>query len=535
VAEVKVSLSLKHAVLAHLEFSSRLIRAAIFVPLVSGWFTGTTEASESRHPNPTSAEFVYQSASPSVFIVEVYGPAGKMIATGSAIAIDTSEVVTNGHVIEDAVRIVVRHGSSSWPAHLIHLDSDHDLAGLLIDGESVKAPKVRLVSSLQIGERVFAIGAPEGLELSLSEGIVSSLRETPGGTLIQTSAPISHGSSGGGLFDEGARLVGVTTFSVKDGQNLNFAIPADWLAQLASHPSTSVPRSETESPVLDALEWFELGKLEEDKGDYVAAATSYRKCVDAKPGFMPAWNNLANACIESGDFGKAVAAAQEATRLEPNDGRVWVTLSRSQHLAGSNDLAVISGQRGIRLDPDMWQAWIAVGAAYVAMKKCDDGLKADSEAARLNSEAHVLEDFAYDEAQCGKHKEAAETLSLAVGKDPSSARYWNLLAGELMEVGNLTEARAAALQAVRLDSKSNGWVSLIIIAHRQRAWDEMIRACNEAIRLEPRRVSLWTELGIAWAYKKDRHMVVQVYEKLKELDDSAAAKFFAGVVVSVPE
>ena len=77
------------------------------------------------------------------------------------------------------------------------------------------------------GEKVFAVGAPQGLELSISEGIVSARRghilfDPP--LLIQTTAAMSPGSSGGGLFDARARLVGITSFRLKDAQNLNFAI-----------------------------------------------------------------------------------------------------------------------------------------------------------------------------------------------------------------------------------------------------------------------------------------------------------------------
>ena len=85
---------------------------------------------------------------------------------------------------------------------------------------------------VRTGQKVFAIGAPQGLELTISEGIVSSLRETKLGTVIQTTAPISPGSSGGGLFNVSGQLIGITTFQSKTGQNLNFAVPADWIAQM---------------------------------------------------------------------------------------------------------------------------------------------------------------------------------------------------------------------------------------------------------------------------------------------------------------
>ncbi|MDP1840793.1 MAG: trypsin-like peptidase domain-containing protein, partial [Reyranella sp.] len=86
---------------------------------------------------------------------------------------------------------------------------------------------VRPYSDIKVGERALTIGTPQGLELTVAEGIVSSKRSQNDSKLIQTSAPISQGSSGGGLFDAQGELLGITTFYFKAGQNLNFAVAAE--------------------------------------------------------------------------------------------------------------------------------------------------------------------------------------------------------------------------------------------------------------------------------------------------------------------
>lgn len=89
---------------------------------------------------------------------------------------------------------------------------------------------VRPFGDLKVGERVYSIGAPAGLELTMTDGLLSGKRLTSGQHFVQTSAPISHGSSGGGLFDEAGNLIGITTFQLKGSENLNFAIsPEDYL------------------------------------------------------------------------------------------------------------------------------------------------------------------------------------------------------------------------------------------------------------------------------------------------------------------
>jgi S1-C subfamily serine protease len=85
----------------------------------------------------------------------------------------------------------------------------------------------RKYQDLKIGETVYSVGSPQGLENTLGIGIVSGKRNLDKVQLIQTTAQISQGSSGGGLFDHFGNLVGITTFRVKESEGLNFAIAID--------------------------------------------------------------------------------------------------------------------------------------------------------------------------------------------------------------------------------------------------------------------------------------------------------------------
>lgn len=181
-----------------------------------------------------SAEELFALASPGIVRVNALGPAGESLAFGSGVVVDAATVVTNCHVARRGAGLSVKHGSAQFDASVSTADEAHDLCRLSVPG--LAAPPVRIgsVSGLRVGQKVFAIGSPQGLDLTLSDGMVSSLREGPEGTLVQTTAPISPGSSGGGLFDETGALVGIVTFQVRAGQNLNFALPADWIATLSA-------------------------------------------------------------------------------------------------------------------------------------------------------------------------------------------------------------------------------------------------------------------------------------------------------------
>jgi hypothetical protein len=179
--------------------------------------------------------------SPSVVIVEVVH--GDEHVQGSGVVIGSGQVVTNEHVVSGARNVEVRQGSSKWTATVEAADSKHDLAILSLKSFDLPRVSMRPSSALVVGERVYAVGAPRGLELTLSDGLISALRhdkpekgtQAPadgGPALIQTSVPISPGSSGGGLFDAQGRLIGITTFSAVASQNLNFAHPTEWIEAL---------------------------------------------------------------------------------------------------------------------------------------------------------------------------------------------------------------------------------------------------------------------------------------------------------------
>ncbi len=174
-------------------------------------------------------ETLYATVAPSVMVIEAVNGTGQTYGRGSGVVIGPQRVITNCHVIDRAASIKVKAGSTEHTATSGISDTYLDLCILLVEG--LPAPEVKRGSAknLQVGQTVYAIGAPQGLDRTLSQGLISALRETPEGTVIQTSAAISPGSSGGGLFDTEGRLIGITTFQTKAGQNLNFAVPVDWL------------------------------------------------------------------------------------------------------------------------------------------------------------------------------------------------------------------------------------------------------------------------------------------------------------------
>lgn len=174
---------------------------------------------------------LFEKVSRSVVLVLNNGDKG-LQATGSGVVIAPQRIVTNCHVLRRAKSVEVKLGNARYGTQLLHPDVERDLCMLEVKDLAAPALEIAPLAGVRIGQKVYAVGAPRGLELTLSDGLVSSVRGKAGEQLIQTSAPISQGSSGGGLFDENGRLVGITSGLIESGQNLNFAIPAEYIREL---------------------------------------------------------------------------------------------------------------------------------------------------------------------------------------------------------------------------------------------------------------------------------------------------------------
>jgi len=184
----------------------------------------------------TTKELVNQSKPSIVAIMTTFADGRKASGTGFFISTD-GRIATNLHVVHGGAKVQVKVlDGSVFDVKTIHAtDRDRDLAIIGIQS-AAKQPTLRLADSDQVsaGERVVAIGNPLGiLEYTVSDGLISSVRKvSPKLTVLQISAPISRGSSGGPLFNVDGQVIGVATMIANRGQNLNFGVPSNYLRRL---------------------------------------------------------------------------------------------------------------------------------------------------------------------------------------------------------------------------------------------------------------------------------------------------------------
>jgi S1-C subfamily serine protease len=176
---------------------------------------------------------IFKLTSPSIYLIVAAKDdetlkRGKSIYEGSAVAITETTALTNCHIVKGRKTLVLAQGKQHDTATVIASDPRTDRC--IIQTETMKLHPisgVRPYGDIVVGEKVYTIGNPSGLTSTLGEGLVSGLRTQEGVRYVQTSAPISPGSSGGGLFDEHGNLLGITSFKIEDAENLNFAIAAE--------------------------------------------------------------------------------------------------------------------------------------------------------------------------------------------------------------------------------------------------------------------------------------------------------------------
>lgn len=200
------------------------------------------------HPEPVGdassttgsnrAQTVYRMVADSIYAIQSTEKASQRVASGGAVAISEDYLATNCHIIINPSNIYVTINEREKHAKLY--SAHDDLCIISVDGMKFNPVKMRRAKSVNIGEDVYAIGNPEDFERTISDGIISNKLNNHGIIILQTNASISHGSSGGGLFDHDGNLVGITTSSKSSdsAQNINFALPTEMIEAALLEPTT---------------------------------------------------------------------------------------------------------------------------------------------------------------------------------------------------------------------------------------------------------------------------------------------------------
>jgi len=339
------------------------IRIPRLLPLLFLLFTPLIQAQESL------PELVRR-VKPSVVSIATYDVAGEALLTGSGFFVDHGKVVTNLHVIRNAARVEVKtlegKGRTYIVAGLLAADEEGDLALLSVEMPSDRARPIELAPALpDEGEPIFVIGNPLKLEGSVTNGIVSAVREVPNlGRIIQITAPISHGNSGSPVFNYKGEVLGVVTVKVTNGQNINLAIASARVREL--HGDTVRPLTELSLKTKgDLAESFYRTGLESLwLGNYDSALASFENAVNRNPKRVEAWVQVGYCKVKQGKNLDAIRAYERALFLKPNAAEIFNKLGDAYYYAGRLREAIDAYTQAARLRPDFAETYYNLAITY---------------------------------------------------------------------------------------------------------------------------------------------------------------------------
>jgi tetratricopeptide (TPR) repeat protein len=307
---------------------------------------------------------------PSVVAITTFDANGDSLMTGSGFFIGPGKVVTNLHVVRGADRAEIKlldgKGKIYPVKRALSVDEEGDLAMLEIDMPLERVRSAEIATSLpDEGETIFVIGNPLKLEGSVSNGIVSAVREVPNvGRIIQITAPISHGNSGSPVFNLQGQVLGVVTIKVTNGQNINLAISYARVNQLKTFEpkalSDLAPKARTE--VSESL--YRTGLESLWLGNYDNAVGYFENAVNKNPRRAEAWVQVGYCKVKQGKNQEAIKAYQQALQLQPVNAEFHNKLGDAYYFAGRLREAIESYTEAARLKPEVAETYYNLAVAY---------------------------------------------------------------------------------------------------------------------------------------------------------------------------
>lgn len=329
-----------------------------------------------------------------VVTIQTYDKFGAPIGMGTGFFLDSRTVATSRHVIAGASRAEIK--SRSGKAVVLGAsaeDTQSDLAILLVQDPMVTGKGLPLSPTApEVGERVFVIGNPLGLEATVSDGIVSGKPTVDSfGQVIQVTSPISPGSSGSPVFNSKGDVIGIAAFQMVDGQNLNFAIPISRVSELWAQARVSsdikLSALTTINPVLlDSMpDPTARGEFLLSKNEYEAAARELQKAVAADPKNAKA-HYLLGKCYRVTAPSEALAELDAATTLNPNATDFLCEKGMCYLDQHDTESALSCFRRALAIDPKHVDSIVGVAAVHLERKEIHRAEGMLVEAVRANED-----------------------------------------------------------------------------------------------------------------------------------------------------
>ena len=403
-------------------------------------------------PAQTAPQIAEKALAATVYL-EMQDSKGLPLGFGSGFFVRDNLIATNYHVIEGAARgtaKLVGQFSTYTIEGVTATDKTNDLALLKVTVSGIKPLPLGNSSDVKIGETVYVAGNPKGLEGTFSDGIISSRRDKYTKELLQMTAPISPGSSGGPVLNSKGEVIGISFMTLVGGQNLNFAIPSRYLTELLPESKPAKPLAEGNRSI-SAQTYYTWGNTKYDLGDYKGAIADYDSAIRLKPDHAKAYYNRGNAKGKLGQHLAAIADYDIAIRLNPDYATAYNNRGVAKGNLGQHFAAIADYDTAIRLKPDDATAYFNRGVAKGDLGQHLAAIADYDIAIRLKPDyANAYNNRGVAKGNLGQHFAAIADYDTAIRLKPDDATAYNNRGSAKGDLGQHFAAIADYDSAIRL-------------------------------------------------------------------------------------
>ena len=494
---------------------------------------------------------IYRQAERQVFVLEVLDEKGALFSFHTAVLFDRDTVATQCDSVQGASGLRLRQGAAIYPATITaQKDSARNLCLLHAPGVGASTTKFR-DDDPQAGSQVYAVSNALGLGISIAEGVVSGIRASRGESFIQFTAAIAPGSEGGGLFDVEGRLIGLISYRQRDGQNVNFALPARWLKEIKQRATSTdaaegwrakaltlgreakwddlVQHASAWSTALaDSAEaWLWLGSAQMRRQDWAAAEIAYREALRREPSATEAGIALARVLLAQNKPQPALEAARSMLSYRTEDARIWLAIGSAERALNHTDEAKRAFAYAAQLEPGNSEAYLGLVSIAWLSGDWPGALSAQRQVVQLDAENPFnWIDLANLYRLNVRPERALASAERAIALAPGNGDAWLFKGGALSALKRHREAidtmqKAIALKPQRLDL---AWGWLADIYYELHSFPQAIAAYREALKLTPDDDGLKGRYGLAL---KDGLQLAEALRLFEELRDAHPEDPFA--------
>ena len=386
---------------------------------------------------------------------------------------------------------------------------------------------------VKIGAPVYVAGNPKGLEGTFSSGIISSRRGRHTEERLQMTAPVSPGSSGGPVLNNKGEVIGIAFMTIEGGQNLNFAIPSNYLKTLLVQSGTVKPLLE-DKQFISARTYFLRGDAMYAMELYEEAIVAYDQAIHLKLNYIEAYNNRGIAKSAIGQYFAAIADFDKAVEIKPDFAKAYLFRGAVKEDLGQNATAIADYDKAIQIAPDDAIVYYFRGMAKETLKQHFAAISDFDKAIQLAPDfAEVYHSRGKSKGLLGQHFAAISDFDKAIQLEPDYAEVYHSRGKSKGFLGQIFAAISDFDKAIQLKPDDaevycdRGSAKLLLGQHLAAISD-----FNKAIQLKPDYAKAYVSRGISkhklgdtWEAKQDLQTASKIAERAGDTDTKDLAEF----------